>query len=48
MSVGMQSKGGWGGGGVQNLLTHCNCQAEAGGATGSPAKSSSLSFRRTK
>lgn len=45
MSVGMQSKGGWG---IQNLLTHCNHQAEARGATGSQVKSSFLSFRRTK
>lgn len=33
---------------MQNLLTHCNHQAGAQGATGSQGKSSSLSFRRTK
>lgn len=35
-------------GGAQNLLTHCNHQAEARGAIGSQVKSSCLSFRRTK
>lgn len=33
---------------MQNLLTHCNHQARAWGATDSQGKSSRLSFRRTK